>query len=153
VGLDSLTDLALGSPEWISLDPGRGQPLRQFRRPFKSGLAIAVGKPVGLDNTVTNGNHANLESQCSSWGSTEQASDLFRPDACINTGNSGGPLLNAEWRGGGDLTNAGRSRPGSRLGFANPRSTVPASIATQLLADPDSVSHPMIAVWPCSAPS
>nr|WP_241735324.1 HhoA/HhoB/HtrA family serine endopeptidase [Cyanobacterium stanieri] len=58
--------------------------------------AIAVGNPVGLDNTVTLGIISTLHRSSSEVGISDKRIDFLQTDAAINPGNSGGPLLNAQ---------------------------------------------------------
>jgi S1-C subfamily serine protease len=58
--------------------------------------AIAVGNPVGLDNTVTLGIISTLHRPSSEVGILDKRIDFLQTDAAINPGNSGGPLLNAQ---------------------------------------------------------
>lgn len=58
--------------------------------------AIAVGNPVGLDNTVTLGIISTLHRSSSEVGISDKRIDFLQTDAAINPGNSGGPLLNAK---------------------------------------------------------
>lgn len=57
-------------------------------------LAIAIGSPFGLSQTVTQGIISAVDR---SWqpGNSAIREDLIQTDAPINPGNSGGPLLNA----------------------------------------------------------
>jgi S1-C subfamily serine protease len=56
--------------------------------------AIAVGNPLGLDNTVTLGIVSTLKRSSASVGIPDKRLDFIQTDAAINPGNSGGPLLN-----------------------------------------------------------
>jgi len=56
--------------------------------------AIAVGNPVGLDNTVTLGIISTLHRSSAQVGIPDKRLDFIQTDAAINPGNSGGPLLN-----------------------------------------------------------
>ncbi|MBQ5780671.1 MAG: trypsin-like peptidase domain-containing protein [Spirochaetaceae bacterium] len=86
VGWDDFLDLALlktevdapfvftlGSSE--GLNPGDG--------------VFAIGSPVGLENTVTSGIISRLDSNIFPIG------PVFQVDAAINSGNSGGPLIDS----------------------------------------------------------
>ena len=53
---------------------------------------IAIGNPLGLDHTVTLG----IVSAKGRTGFGGQFDDFLQTDAAINTGNSGGPLVNAQ---------------------------------------------------------
>jgi putative serine protease PepD len=57
-------------------------------------MAIAIGSPFGLDQTVTQGIVSAVDRE---WqpGNGRLRRDLLQTDAPINPGNSGGPLLNA----------------------------------------------------------
>jgi putative serine protease PepD len=70
---------------------------------------IAIGSPLGLQNTVTRG----IVSAVRSIGGVE----LIQTDAAINPGNSGGPLLDRDGRVIG-VTTLKISRGAESLGFA-----------------------------------
>ncbi|MER3433126.1 MAG: serine protease [Leptolyngbya sp. ERB_1_1] len=55
--------------------------------------AIAIGNPLGLDNTVTVGIISGTERSASAFG-LRSSQPFIQTDAAINPGNSGGPLLN-----------------------------------------------------------
>jgi putative serine protease PepD len=58
--------------------------------------AIAIGAPLGLSETVTQGIISALDSPVTAGGVGETAFiSAIQTDAAINPGNSGGPLLNA----------------------------------------------------------
>ncbi|MEK0192251.1 trypsin-like peptidase domain-containing protein, partial [Microcoleus anatoxicus] len=56
--------------------------------------AIAVGNPLGFDNTVTLGIISTLKRSSAAVGIPDKRLDFIQTDAAINPGNSGGPLLN-----------------------------------------------------------
>lgn len=55
---------------------------------------IAVGNPVGLDNTVTVGIVSSLNRTCAEVGIPDKRMSLIQTSTPLNIGNSGGPLLN-----------------------------------------------------------
>jgi serine protease Do len=94
--------------------------------------AIAIGNPLGLDNTVTVGIVSGTERSSRALGarSTRQVS-FIQTDAAINPGNSGGPLLNQNGQVIGINTAIIQGAQG--LGFAIPINQAQ-QIATQLIA-------------------
>jgi serine protease Do len=84
-------------------------------------LAIAVGSPLGMDQTVTAGIISGVGQTGSSFRfqSGERVRKYIQTDAEINPGNSGGPLVNLEGEviGINTLINVG---PGGSYGFAIP---------------------------------
>jgi S1-C subfamily serine protease len=56
---------------------------------------IAIGNPVGLEGTVTEGIISGLDRTLSQTGQ-RPIRQLIQTDAAINPGNSGGPLVNSE---------------------------------------------------------
>ncbi|NEP18965.1 MAG: PDZ domain-containing protein [Leptolyngbya sp. SIO4C1] len=93
-GADEVTDLAV-----IKVDAGREAlpiaPLGDSDRVEVGDWAIAVGNPLGLDNTVTLGIVSTLKRSSATVGIPDKRLDFIQTDAAINPGNSGGPLLNA----------------------------------------------------------
>ena len=78
--------------------------------PIRSGQeVIAIGSPLGLQNTVTRG----IVSAVRTAGGVE----LIQTDAAINPGNSGGPLLDRDGRVIG-VTTLKMMRGAESLGFA-----------------------------------
>lgn len=93
--------------------------------------AIAIGNPLGLDNTVTTGIISATGRNSSQIGVGDKRVDFIQTDAAINPGNSGGPLLNA--RGEVIGINTAIIRNAQGLGFAIPVNTA-RDIAQQLVA-------------------
>ncbi|MGF1492690.1 MAG: HhoA/HhoB/HtrA family serine endopeptidase [Microcoleaceae cyanobacterium] len=58
--------------------------------------AIAIGNPLGLDNSVTVGIISATGRSSSDVGVPDKRIGFIQTDAAINPGNSGGPLLNAQ---------------------------------------------------------
>jgi Do/DeqQ family serine protease len=80
--------------------------------------AIAIGNPLGLDNTVTQGIISATGRSSNQVGVPDKRVDFIQTDAAINPGNSGGPLLNA--RGQVIGMNTAIIRGAQGLGFAIP---------------------------------
>ena len=84
VGYDSLLDLALLkveiTPEYV-LDLGSSDDLEIGDK------ISAIGTPVGLEGTLTSGIISSFDRKLLSIG------NVFQIDAAVNSGNSGGPLI------------------------------------------------------------
>src|SRR4029077_10712066 len=97
VGHDRTTDVAV-----IKID-GTNFPTLALGNDATSRIGewvLAIGKPLGLENTVTAGivsaKGRSLAELMNPNGTNQYAiSDLIQTDAAINPGNSGGPLVNA----------------------------------------------------------
>jgi S1-C subfamily serine protease len=104
--------------------------------------AIAVGNPVGLDNTVTLGIISTIGRSAAKAGIPDKRIDFIQTDAAINPGNSGGPLLNAQGEVIGINTAIRADAMG--IGFA-----IPIDRAKELQATLEAgkkVAHPYIGV-------
>ncbi|WP_309739740.1 trypsin-like peptidase domain-containing protein, partial [Chamaesiphon sp. OTE_20_metabat_361] len=104
--------------------------------------AIAIGNPLGLDNTVTVGIVSATGRSSSQVGDPDKRVSFIQTDAAINPGNSGGPLLNGRGEAIG-ITTATRA-DAQGVGFAIPMQTV-TRITTQLFAT-GKVRHPYLGV-------
>lgn len=104
--------------------------------------AIAIGNPLGLQETVTVGVISGTERSSAAIGIPDKRVGFIQTDAAINPGNSGGPLLNAT----GDVIgiNTAILQGAQGLGFAIPINTAQ-QIAQQLIATGE-VQHPYIGV-------
>jgi len=86
-------------------------------------LAIAIGSPLGQQNSVTKGVISALHRSIqvpdpSSAGGTENILNAIQTDAQINPGNSGGPLLNSAGQVIGVNFAIEQAQAGPGLGFA-----------------------------------
>ncbi len=111
-------------------------------------LAIAMGSPLGFENTVTAGVVSGLHRSIPGSARTTSALvDLIQTDAAISPGNSGGALVD----GDGDVIgiNVAYIPPQASavsIGFAIPSATVE-EVVTEILQTGD-VDHPYIGIGP-----
>ncbi|RUR74634.1 HhoA/HhoB/HtrA family serine endopeptidase [Chlorogloeopsis fritschii PCC 9212] len=103
---------------------------------------IAIGNPLGLDNTVTSGIISATGRSSSAIGASDKRVDYIQTDAAINPGNSGGPLLNA--RGEVIGMNTAILQGAQGLGFAIPINTAQ-RIGKELIAN-GKVDHPYLGI-------
>ncbi len=104
--------------------------------------AIAIGNPMGLDNTVTTGIISATGRSSSDVGVPDKRVSFIQTDAAINPGNSGGPLLNQ--RGEVIGMNTAIIQGAQGLGFAIPINTAQ-RISNQLIAN-GKVEHPYLGI-------
>ncbi|MEI7615933.1 MAG: PDZ domain-containing protein, partial [Actinomycetota bacterium] len=96
-------------------------------------LAIALGSPFGLQETVTQGVVSALGRDITISADSYPMVDLIQTDAAINPGNSGGPLVNSSGQVMGVNTIIySTSGTSSGIGFAIPSDTA-LNIAKQIL--------------------
>lgn len=128
MGTDSLTDVAVikidatDLPAVAFADSDQLQP---------GEWAIAIGNPLGLDNTVTTGIVSATGRTSAQVGVADKRVNFIQTDAAINPGNSGGPLLNATGEVIGINTAIIQNAQG--LGFAIPVNSA-RDIAEELIA-------------------
>ncbi|MFM6202403.1 MAG: HhoA/HhoB/HtrA family serine endopeptidase, partial [Dolichospermum sp.] len=103
---------------------------------------IAIGNPLGLNNTVNSGIISATDRSSSDIGASDKRVDYLQTDAAINPGNSGGPLLNA--RGEVIGMNTAIIQGAQGLGFAIPINTVQ-KIAQELITK-GRVDHPYLGI-------
>ncbi|KAB8333115.1 PDZ domain-containing protein [Scytonema tolypothrichoides VB-61278] len=104
--------------------------------------AIAIGNPLGLDNSVTTGIISATGRSSSAVGVPDQRVKFIQTDAAINPGNSGGPLLNQQGEVIGMNTAIIQGAQG--LGFAIPINTAQ-RIANQLVAN-GKIEHSFVGI-------
>ena len=104
--------------------------------------AIAIGNPLGLDNTVTVGIISAIDRSSSQVGVPDKRVRFIQTDAAINPGNSGGPLLNSQGEVIGINTAIRADAQG--LGFAIPIETAQ-RIANQLFTK-GKADHPYLGI-------
>lgn len=139
MGADSLTDVAVIKVEANNLPTvamGNSDQLRPGE------WAIAIGNPLGLDNTVTVGIISATGRRSSEVRVPDKRVSFIQTDAAINPGNSGGPLLNQR----GEVVGMNTAIIGGAqgLGFAIPINTAQ-RIADQLVAK-GKVDHPYLGI-------
>ncbi|MCL6753726.1 trypsin-like peptidase domain-containing protein [Nostoc sp. CCCryo 231-06] len=139
-GIDEVTDLAV-----VKINAGSDlpvAPLGSSNNVQVGDWAIAVGNPLGFDNTVTLGIVSTLKRSSAQVGISDKRLDFIQTDAAINPGNSGGPLLNGQ----GEVIGINTAiRPDAMgIGFAIPIDKAKA-IAAQLQRD-GKVAHPYLGV-------
>ncbi|WP_088890776.1 HhoA/HhoB/HtrA family serine endopeptidase [Leptolyngbya ohadii] len=91
VGADPVTDIAVVKVEANNLPTVKLSNSDQIQ---PGEWAIAIGNPLGLDNTVTAGIISATGRSSNDVGIPDKRIDFIQTDAAINPGNSGGPLLN-----------------------------------------------------------
>ena len=144
VGTDPSSDLAV-----VKLDGASGLTPAGFANSDKvqvGDLAVAIGAPLGLSNTVTDG-IVSATGRAVATGSTQDDAtviDAIQTDAAINPGNSGGALVNGAGQVIGinsAIATVASQAPGSQsqsgnigVGFAIPSNTAQ-RIAKELIAN------------------
>ena len=140
-GTDEVTDLAVVK---ISSQEAKlpVAPLGDSANLKVGDWAIAVGNPVGLDNTVTLGIISTIGRSAAKAGIPDKRLDFIQTDAAINPGNSGGPLLNSQGEVIGINTAIRADAMG--IGFAIPINK--AKALQNILVSGQKVPHPYIGV-------
>lgn len=139
VGSDPITDVAV-----IKI-PAKDLPtvsLGTSEDVIPGDWAIAIGNPLGLDNTVTVGIISATGRSSSQVGIPDKRVSFIQTDAAINPGNSGGPLLNAQGEVIGVNTAIRANAQG--LGFAIPIE-IAARIANELITQGEA-KHPYLGI-------
>lgn len=139
MGIDSLTDLAVVKIEGTGLPSVK---LGNSENLVPGQWAIAIGSPLGLDNSVTVGIISATGRSSSQVGISDKRVRFIQTDAAINPGNSGGPLLDD--RGEVIGVNTAIRADAQGLGFAIPIETAK-RIANELFTN-GQVSHPFLGI-------
>ena len=125
IGADKTTDLAL-----IKID-GKELPAIKIANSDKVKVGewvLAVGNPLGLNNTVTAG---IVSAKARTMGEQGTVSSMIQTDAAINQGNSGGALVNTN----GELIGINAmiySQTGSNIGYGF---AIPTTIMNKVVDD------------------
>lgn len=138
-GVDPLTDVAvvkINAKDLPQVALGRSDNL------VPGQWAIAIGNPLGLDNTVTVGIISATGRSSSQVGIPDKRVRFIQTDAAINPGNSGGPLLNDQGEVIGINTAIRADAQG--LGFAIPIETAK-RVSDQLFAK-GKAEHPYLGI-------
>lgn len=138
-GVDAMTDVAVVKIRANDLPTVR---LGNSQNLIPGQWAIAIGNPLGLDNTVTIGIISATDRTSAQVGVPDKRVSFIQTDAAINPGNSGGPLLNAQGEVIGVNTAIRADAQG--LGFAIPIETA-ARIASELFTK-GRVEHPFLGI-------
>lgn len=139
-GADEVTDLAV-----VKINAGSDLPVATLGSSSNVQVgdwAIAVGNPLGFDNTVTLGIVSTLKRPSSQVGISSKRLEFIQTDAAINPGNSGGPLLND--RGEVIGINTAIRADAMGIGFA-----IPIDKAKQITSELERngrVAHPFIGI-------
>jgi len=139
LGSDAVTDLGI-----VKIDGAKDLPVARLgnsdeMRPGE--WAIAIGNPLGLNNSVSLGIVSAIDRTTGVPGGSRVS--YIQTDAAINPGNSGGPLINDHAQVIGINTFI-RTSPGSGISFAIPINKA-REIGEQIIAH-GRASHPFIGV-------
>ncbi len=130
VGADLNTDIAVIKIDDKNLTPAVFTSIESIK---VGELAIAVGSPFGLEQSVTVGVVSALGRDVPTSSDSMPMVDLIQTDASINPGNSGGALVNSAGQVIGVNTMIySTSGSSAGIGFAIPSNTA-VNIATQII--------------------
>ncbi|NJN71458.1 MAG: PDZ domain-containing protein [Limnothrix sp. RL_2_0] len=139
MGIDGLTDIAVIKIEANDLPTAK---LGSAETLIPGEWAIAIGNPLGFDNTVTIGIISALDRPSAQVGIPDKRVRFIQTDAAINPGNSGGPLLNV--RGEVIGLNTAIRTDAQGLGFAIPIET--AQRVAEQLFNKGEADHPYLGI-------
>ncbi|MGI5940190.1 MAG: S1C family serine protease [Thermoleophilia bacterium] len=127
IGRDALTDLAV-----IKVDASMDLPAATFRndQPSVGEYAVAIGSPLGYENSVTLGVVSGLARSIEGVSGPEGVAlnNLIQTDAPISPGNSGGALANAN----GEVIGINVAYLPAQTGAVNIGFAIPSVVATQV---------------------
>jgi S1-C subfamily serine protease len=136
VGKDVSTDLAV-----LKVDPSRADlqplPLGQSSAVQVGDPVVAIGSPLGYEDTVTSGIVSNVQRRIDSPNQFK-ISHAIQTDAAINPGNSGGPLLDADGQVIGINSQIATAGDGSK-GFVGIGFAIPVDLAKKVI--PQLIAH------------
>jgi S1-C subfamily serine protease len=140
-GIDTLTDLAIVKIDATDLPVA---PIGTSADLESGQLAIAIGNPLGYENTVTTGVVSGLGREIQAGDGTQSSAEtlhnLIQTDAAINPGNSGGPLVNSAGQVIGVNTAVNADAQG--LGFA-----IPIDVAKPIMQQALDGVQPLVRPW------
>ncbi len=139
IGEDPVTDIAVLQVEGSDLPTVQFGDSDQIQR---GQWAIAIGNPLGLEETVTVGVISATDRASRDVGAPDRRIGFIQTDAAINPGNSGGPLLNS--RGEVIGVNNAIIQGAQGLGFAIPINLA-REVAQQLITN-GRVEYPYLGV-------
>jgi S1-C subfamily serine protease len=146
LALDPITDIAVVQSDRTNL------PAATFAKalPRVGTLVLAIGSPLGFENTVTAGIVSGIGREIpGSARSSRALVDLVQTDAAISPGNSGGALVDTDGKVVG--INEAYIPPSTgavSLGFAIPAATV-VDVADQLIKS-GKARHPFLGIEPAT---
>lgn len=144
---DALTDLALLTVERAGLPEARFAD----ELPRVGELAVALGNPLGFENSAAAGIVSGLHRVIPSGGRSPSLVDLIQTDAPISPGNSGGPLVDGRGRVVGINVAAippTQETRAASIGFAIPARTVVSVL--QQLSETGQVRHAFLGIQPAN---
>jgi putative serine protease PepD len=144
IGTDTASDLAVVRVSGVSASRLHPLTLGASDSVEVGDGVLAIGSPFGLSETLTTGIVSALNRTITS-PSNATIGGAIQTDASINTGNSGGPLLNQDGEVIGVNAQIESSSGGNvGVGFAIPADTV-RTVAAALIAG-ETVQHPQLGV-------
>lgn len=139
-GADEVTDLAV-----VKINAGSDLPVAPLGSSSNLQVgdwAIAVGNPLGLDNTVTLGIVSTLRRSSAEVRIPDKRLEFIQTDAAINPGNSGGPLLNGQ----GEVIGINTAIRGDAMGIGFAIPIDKAKTVAAKLERGERIAHPFIGV-------